>query len=307
MEQELHRVQELTCQILDELFLLLGLSRPALGRKLLQPFVYQPAWRFSSLAVQFDQMIARVGFRAALRWLLPIFTEAVDIQGVDRVATDGPLLVVSNHPGIFDSVAIAAALPREDLKIVATGVDFLRNLPQAARHLIYTPRQNLAARGLVIRNSIRHLQQGGAVLIFPGGGIDPDPAIQPGAADELDKWSGSLDVMLKHVPAAQVQPTIASGVLAPEVARSFWLRVFKGTRQRRAMTEFIQVMRQMLGKGNFNLRTHISFGEPIPVLATAPGELAEKTGMRVRILASARRLLAEHLDWIKRPDPGLEQ
>jgi 1-acyl-sn-glycerol-3-phosphate acyltransferase len=299
MEIDFPRVQQLTRQILDELFLALGIPHPGLRRNLLQPFFFKPADRFSRIAIRFDQLVANSGFQAAARWLLSIYVKDTQTRDIQHVPASGPLLVVSNHPGAYDSMVIAASLPRDDLKIVATGVDFLKNLPITANHLIYTDRHNLAARGMVIRNTIRHLQKGGAVLIFPGGSVDPDPEVLPGAEAELNKWSPSLEVILKHAPETQIQPTITSGVIAQSVARNPLINIFKGTRQRRVMVEFIQVMLQTLRMRNFQLRPHVSFGDPIPVASVEGDRLGEAGGCRERILAIVRRLLAEHLDWIK--------
>ncbi len=39
-----------------------------------------------------------------------------------------------------------------------------------------------------------------AVLIFPTGRIDPDPALSPEAVHDLGKWSPSIEIILRHVP-----------------------------------------------------------------------------------------------------------
>ncbi len=53
------------------------------------------------------------------------------------------------------------------------------------------------------RSGIRHLQNGGALLLFGTGLIDPDPAVYPGAEKEIENWSPSIDLFLRHVPECE--------------------------------------------------------------------------------------------------------
>jgi len=67
---------------------------------------------------------------------------------------------------------------------------------------------------VAIRAGIRHLRDGGALLIYPSGIVDPDPDLAPGLAESIDTWSGSLDVFLRRAPQTCVVPTIVSNVLS---------------------------------------------------------------------------------------------
>jgi hypothetical protein len=49
------------------------------------------------------------------------------------------LLVAANHPGAADGLVIAAALRRDDLKVVISDVPFTRAVPYGRKYLIYTP------------------------------------------------------------------------------------------------------------------------------------------------------------------------
>jgi len=88
------------------------------------------------VAARFDENVATYGFREAVIRLLPRFTSGVRAQGTERIPVDGPLLMLSNHPGTVDGLVIAAQLPRPDLKTIISGVPFIRSRRAAAYHLI---------------------------------------------------------------------------------------------------------------------------------------------------------------------------
>lgn len=292
-------VQQLTNQILAELFIALGLPRPGLLRRLLRPLFYKPAYRFAGIAATFDQITANQGFRAAAQWMLPIFVNDSHPTGQERVPTHGSLLVVSNHPGAYDSIAIAAALPRDDLKIVVSGVPFLHNLPNAGQHFLYTPGlKDAQGRSLVIRGAIRHLREGGAVFLFPTGLVDPDPEMQPGAGAALSNWSGSLEIMLRQAPETRLQPVIASGVLARQVFHSPIVRIRRAGHRRRVLAEFLQVVLQLLVGKKFDLEPSLTFGDALPPFREWMGGVGAAAGREANmayIIATARQVLADHL------------
>ena len=114
---------------------------------------------------------------------------------------DGPLLVVSNHPGAFDSVAILSCIPREDVKVLLSDVPFTRAFTSARRYFIYVP-PDASGRMTTLRASIDHLKSGGALLIFAHGDVEPDPEVSPGADESIQDWSRSIEIMLGEVPNA---------------------------------------------------------------------------------------------------------
>jgi len=93
-----------------------------LSRRLLWPVFWLPAQLFARLADGVEQNIDQFGLAEAARRLLPRFVDDVKVTGVERIPQHGPLLVASNHPGAYDSVAILANLPRPDLKVVVSDV-----------------------------------------------------------------------------------------------------------------------------------------------------------------------------------------
>ena len=238
-------VEALSETILDELNKAIGFSKSSSVRRLLGPLFRPPAYRFAQHAYQFDLNVADYGFDQAARAVLPMFASQVDVQGLEYIPRNGPLLIVSNHPGICDFLVIAASLPRQDLIIVASGVPFVRKLTHVTEHLILST-HNIHERMVVIRAAVRHLKSGGALLIFPSGGLDPDPAIMPGAGQVLESWSPSLEVILKTVPKLRVLPTLVTGVLSTKWMRSPFTRLRRSRRDRQRVAEFCQVSQQIL-------------------------------------------------------------
>lgn len=259
--------RELTPKLLAEVFKALGWGASHPLRAPLTPLFSAACRRFARIAVRFDRDVAWEGFRTAAERILPYFTHNVYAQGTEHIPTEGPLLIVSNHPGTIDGLAIASRLPRSDLKIVVSGVPFIRHLRATARHLIYSS-LDAFERMKVVRESIRHLEEGGAVLLFPSGGLDPDPAVMPGALEALEEWSPSLEVILRRVPSARVLITFVSGVLHPAWARSPVIYLRRGRRNQQRVAEFFQVIQQMLFPGQMLVNPSLWFARPLQLAPT---------------------------------------
>ena len=286
--------------ITDEIFKALHFPEVGLVRKTFAPFFSKAAERFAELGAGFDLQVARHGFTAAARWVLPRFVSALEVHGDQNIPDSGPLLIASNHPGTYDSLVISANVTRPDFKIVAGAIPFLQHLPNISQHMIYTPSFDPHGRMNVVREAIRHLKEGGCLLIFARGTLEPDPAVMPNAKDELKHWSRSLEIFLKHVPQSRILVSIVSGVLA---ARSVhhpitWLCKERVDRQRLAM--FIQVIQQMLFGNKFSLTPRLTFDD-----ITGNIGVRDKGDIFPKIVEAAQRLLALHLkdQTINHPQP----
>ena len=289
------RVRELRRYITDEIIKILGLSPSAWTRAALAPLLSLPAQRFSEIAAEFDLRISQTSLPEAARWALGQFRTRVEVSFQDLVPQEGPLLVASNHPGTVDGLAIAASLRRPDLKIIASGLPFLRGMPQAARHLIYTPHPNQThGRMAVVRSAIRHLGEGGSLLIFPSGQVDPDPALLPGAEQALLQWSPSIGLMLRAHPETRVMVSIVSGALSSSNWGNPLTRLREGVRERQLMAEFIQIMRQTLRLRAESLTTRLTLhrAQAVEQLACLRQDAHDLT---MAIEAFAQGVLAEHL------------
>ena len=254
---------ELAHELSQEIWKVLGRSPDTRLRYLLNPLLWAPLRRFAGGAAKFDRTVANSGFREAASEVLPRLINQLEVIGLHRVPTSGPLLVVSNHPGSADGLAIAASLPRNDLKIVVSALPFILSLPNSAQHLIYTDPLEPHKRMGVIRSSVRHLRDGGALLIFPRGKVEPDPAWLPGAMDSLSRWSASLGLIARSVPEANIVTTIVSGVISRNSLRNPLARWPKDPRQRQLLAEIIQVIQQALLPYGISVSTRLSYGKPI--------------------------------------------
>ena len=246
---------------------------------------------FSELFAEVDHIIEEQGLPAGALWLLRQLASDCEARGVENIPLDGPLIIASNHPGAVDSLALSASAGRNDLKIIASAVPFLQNLPHVSEHLIFTPRLNIQQRMISVRESIRHLRAGGALLLFAHGTIDPDPAFMPSAAQELQGWSRSLEIFVRAVPEAGVLVSIVSGVVDPGCMHNpiTWLRRERPDRQRIAM--MLQIIEQMLGR-HIDITPRISFGR----LLDKPQSLTTEQTLDV-VTDYARQLMRSHIAW----------
>jgi putative hemolysin len=205
----------LTDANLDDLLDAVGLAQAGLARTLLASLLRPAARRFARTVRDFDSRVGREGLAAGSRWLVHRMAGGVQVRGAEELPRQGPLLVLANHPGMTDTVALFASLAaRADLRVIAYDRPFLRALPHVARHVIFV-QEDGASRSRVLREGIRHLQRGGALLSFPAGAIEPDPAACGAevAAQALAQWSHSYALLLRAVPATCVCAAIVSQVI----------------------------------------------------------------------------------------------
>jgi hypothetical protein len=294
--EKLTDVDALTRYITDEVFRIFKQSPDSWIRKTLGPALYLPAHRFATVSANFDADILEFGFREATIRLISRFIRGFEARNTENIPREGPLLITSNHPGTIDSLVIAASVPRPDLKIVATGIPLVENLKNAADHLIYTPRMGMHERMQVVRSAIYHLQNGGALLIFPSGRIDPDPELSPQDAADFGRWSNSVALMLKRVPQTQVLVTIVSGVLSAKWRWNPLVRLMGDDFKQRSVAEVLQVIESIIIPRLTKLEPRLSFSDPLTTDELAQVDQDLLKGMVNR----ARCLLDDHLAQAKK-------
>ncbi len=260
--------------------------------RLFTTLFWLPAQRFSRLGTEFDHHIAQDGITAAFRWLLPKFASQVTVNGAENIPLDGPVLLVSNHPGAFDGVVILAQLHRDDIKVIVSDVPFTRGFQAAKQHLIFSTGDDTQERMSAVLQSLRHLRKGGVLMLFPTGLVDPDPACMPGAEQSFNDWSPSLEFFLSHAPDTRLIPVIVSGIIEPKYLNNFITRREKTVRSRQKLAEYFEIGKLMVVQKDLGLTPRISFGPPITF-----DELSEGPGGSImdRIILSARQLLAQHI------------
>ena len=244
----------------------LGWRTTGLPRRWLELLVRHPARRFADMVIAFDEAVRAAGLPVAAQGLLESFADGLTVSGAERIPARGPVLILSNHPGMSDTVALFAAVPRADLRIIAADRPFLRTLSAAARQLIFVPEgpspAKAAGRAAAIRAAVGHLRAGGALLTFPAGEIEPDPAVLPGAVQSLERWSASTEIFLRHTPGCVVVPVVVSGVLSRRAQRHPLTRLRRSRKDREWLGAMMQIIRRMLQPGSWPVRVRVNFLEP---------------------------------------------
>ena len=265
---------------MDEVLSAFGLGNVKRGRLPLELVSGIPARRLARQVATYDGIVGESGLASGGAWALERMSRSAEIEGPENVPREGPLLLVSNHPGLADAVALFAATPRADLRVVAAERPFLEALPNTSRYLIPVSEASPGRFGAV-RAASRHMRYGGALLTFPGGEIEPDPAALPGAVGALERWSGSLELFARLVPDLTVVPAVVSGVISPAALHNPLILV----RRRQKDRQWLAATIQMLTPALRNVTTRVSFGRPIRA-----GDLPEKT-VREAVLEEVRRLI----------------
>jgi hypothetical protein len=236
-----------------------------------------PARRLSRHIVRFDDLVGQQGLAAAGRYMLDEFSNGTSIEGRWHVPRRGPVLVVANHPGMVDAMAIAVALAsRPDLKIIASERDIFQFIPNVRSRLFFVGSQTRRRSGL-LRDAANHLRQGGALLTFPAGTIEPDPSIR--VVDPLAGWSDSAELLVRLVPETVVLPVAVSGVISSTAQQHRIARCFSDQKEREWAAATLQVLSRRLR----DTQTRVVIGEPI---------LSGECGGRPAISAAMISLLA---------------
>jgi hypothetical protein len=275
-------------RIIDEVFFALGLGRSSGWRRALGPLFYLPANHLSRIGAILEEEAPRSGLSGASQRALPELSLNVTTHGVERVPREGPVLIVCNHPGAYDSVVVTASIPRRDLKLVVSDVGFTHALQACSHDFIFVSTDPTERMG-ALRECITHLRHGGALLIFANGEVEPDPAIMPGAEKTIAGWSPSIEIMLRKAPDCWLQLVIASGMLLPKFVHSPLTRIRRMPFHRQKMGELLQILQQMVFPHSIQLHPRASFAQPVCARELPPDGIMED------VIRRARQLLEEHV------------
>ena len=282
-------IAEIRVLLLNQIFSAFARPLPRCLRFLLTPIFWPVAHKFARLLHQFDRQIAENGIQAAASWILDHFVESTRTSGIAHIPSAGPLLIAGNHPGAYDIFAQVSNFPRTDIKIIVSDEKLYRTLPHLQPYLIYVthdPHNRMAA----VRLMLEHLGQGGAMIIFPTGRVDPDPSFLPGALEELDRWSSSLEILLRKVPETCLVVAITSGVLSPKIINHPITHIPHEPWQQRKLAEFIQVMLQFILGIKFSLVPCISFSRGQQI------GLSPRADLQTAVHQQALDALADHME-----------
>jgi hypothetical protein len=220
--------------------------------------LFRPAARrFARTAHEFDTRVGEQGLAQGSAWLMSRMTAGIATSGLEYVPAQGPVIVLANHPGMTDTVALFTSLAsRPDLRVIALDRPFLRALPNVARQLIFLPDEE-SGRMRVMRTAARHLQEGGALLTFPAGEIEPDPATfgPQRAAASLQNWSNSYALFARLAPGTRFVPALVSHVISPDAQRHPLTLLRRTARNKEKLAAALQVAlpryRELVAKVTF--------------------------------------------------------
>ena len=236
------------------------IGRPAgfrveVARRLIGPVANHVAGRF----VTYDRALGEAGLRHGSAWIVDDATGGLAVEGLERVPGRGPLLIVANHPGLSDAVALLAALGREDAWIVAANYPFLRALRLASRRFLFVS-DDRADRLSVLRRIVSTLRRGETVVIFPAGGLEVDPALSRVAAlASLATWSRSVELLARLARDTLVVPAAVRGVVSRSAFDHPLARRHGVLKERQRVATLLQLA---LPAYQAN-RVRITFGVPI--------------------------------------------
>lgn len=290
------RLSLLNASFLNEIIRAMGLPNHFLTRFFIRLIFESSTLRFANMVLGLDREIEQHGAMQGARWLLRHFVTGFDVCGAELIPPSGPLIIASNHPASYDGMVITACVPRRDLKIIIGDIPPYQFVPHISSCAIFSPpAKNVFGRMQTVRKAIQHLKDGGALLIFPRGGIEPDPAFMPQPDAEFHNWSRSLEVFLRSVPETNVLVTAVSGVTSEKIFKHpfTWFRRSRADRQRLAFMYQI-LLQAWSGRELFGLRPRITFGE----LLSGNTTLTD-------IEAAARQTLTKHLlqEQVQHPRP----
>jgi hypothetical protein len=257
----LHSIDILTEINLDDLVSSFGWQASPFLAGLLRRVFYAPARKFAAQMVDFDRMTGQTTLSEAANRTIRDFAASLQAYGLENIPASGPLLVLSNHPGMVDTLALFAAIQRPDLRILALNRPFLQSMPNITKKLFYLS-DNAAERMGAVKKAASHLRNGGALLTFPAGQIEPDPAVYPGALEALESWSDSAGVFVRFAPETKIIPALVRGVLWDKAVKHPLTRFKKTRYDREKLGAALQLLAHMLFDAR-PLAVKVQFAQPL--------------------------------------------
>jgi len=235
-------------------------------RGVINAFVHLPSRRLGRILTRFDAEIHRVGLGVAASRFMTTMGARVQVHGSPPT---GSALVVMNHPGAYDALALMSALGRDDVRFLAKDRRFLRVLPHLSSRMIF-----VSARGL--REALRHLSSNGVVVQLGAGAIEPDSRFDRG---DLSEWPEGTGFLASR--ARQVVPAFVSGVHSPRAKR---LPIVKWAESRGITTIGPLIQATMPGFRDVNVT--LRFGSAIESVASTRAARTREVREAVRALRS---------------------
>lgn len=286
-------VRQIQSAITDEIFFALGLGRRGFLRRAFGPLFALPTHRFARAMADVDAAVANGGPPAGCKVMLDALGVHAVADGVVNIPKTGPAIILANHPGAYDSMAIGSLIPRTDLNVIVAKTRLYQVLPHIYPHMFYAS-QDRTENMTALRQATHHLEEGGMLLQFGSGLIEPDPALFPLQESVFERWSRSIEILMRKVPETQIVPTIASNVLLKRFATHPLTRLRREGMDQRRLAEFMQVIQQLLFPKSVDAQPCISFGAPFD-LPALEGDGAQRRIMPA-VLSRIKDQLSYHIE-----------
>lgn len=286
---ETAQAKRIQSAITDEIFYALGLQRRGALRRAFGWVFSLPTRRFAHIMADVDTAVAEGGPSAGCQTMLDALGVKALAHGVENIPLAGPAIIIANHPGAYDSMAIGSKIPRRDLNVIVAKTRLYQVLPHIHPHMHYASQERSESM-TALRQAIEHLNRGGALLQFGSGLIEPDPALQALDDSVFKRWSSSIEVILRKAPETQLIPTIASNVLLERFANHPLTRLRREPMDKRRLAEFLQVIQQLCLPKSVQAVPKVSFGNPVG-LATL-----EEKSTHLRLMPAIIDHVKEQLD-----------
>lgn len=255
-------------------------------RRLVELVARAPSRRLARTLARFDADVGAKGLHAAARDVLFALGAALDVQG--PVPSRGPVLLVTNHPGAYDSLAMMAALGRDDVALVAAETKMLGAMPHVGDHLVFVAdsrtRGSAPARAAGLRRALDLLARGGALVQYGAGAIEPDAKFLRRGDDLLGTWWEGTGALVRRATSlgAAVVPAFVSGVHSQRAKRLPFVRYAEA----RGITTIAPLV-QATVPGFRDVRVTVRFGAPVERSQIADAETNARRTALVRAAVAA--------------------
>jgi 1-acyl-sn-glycerol-3-phosphate acyltransferase len=256
------QLETLTRINLEDLVSSFGWQNSPILASILRSAFRGPARKFARQMANFDNDAGRTDLAEASRLIMrDHYVRDVRVHGREHLPTSGPVLFLSNHPGMADTISLFAAINRPDLKIIALDRPFLAALTNTTQRLFFID-EDPSKRMQAVRQVSAHLKAGGSVLTFPAGEIEPDPLVYPGALDALASWTDSAGVFLRFAKETSIVPVLVSGVIWEKTAHHWLPRLKRNRFEREKLAAALQLLAYITRDAQPNT-VHVQFAHPI--------------------------------------------
>lgn len=245
---------------LNDLVNAFGWQHQRLLAGLVRAAFFKLAQDFAAQMLAFDAAVGSRGLAEAACLTEQLYVRNVELFGVERLPHE-PAIILANHPGMTDTLALFAALPLPDLRILALDRPFLLSLPNLSRYLFFV-KETASERASLVRRVHRHLQAGGSIMTFPAGHTEPDPDTQVGAADSLMTWTDSIGVFVRLSPGIPIVPVCVRGVNWDKAIDNPLARLRREPQDRHLLSSALQLLANVALKMR-PVTVRIQVGAPI--------------------------------------------